>query len=83
MRPARRRPRLALEDGATAPNEVWSWDITKLEGPAKWTCFHLYVILDIFSRNVVGWMLAERESAALAEQLIDEPSSAMPFLTAG
>jgi putative transposase len=57
---------------ATAPNEIWSWDITKLKGPAKWTCFHLYVILDIFSRNVVGWMLAERESAALAEQLIEE-----------
>ena len=56
---------------ATAPNQVWSWDITKLKGPAKWTCFHLYVILDIFSRNVVGWMIAERESATLAEQLID------------
>lgn len=55
---------------ATAPNEVWSWDITKLKGPAKWTCFHLYVILDIFSRQVVGWLIAERESAELAEQLI-------------
>ena len=51
---------------------VWSWDITKLEGPVKWTYFHLYVILDIFSRYVVGWMVAERESAALAERLIDE-----------
>jgi len=55
---------------ATRPNEVWSWDITKLKGPAKWTCFHLYVILDIFSRYVVGWMVAHRESAELAEQLI-------------
>ena len=51
-------------------NQVWSWDITKLKGPAKWTCFHLYVILDIFSRHVVGWLIAERESAELAEQLI-------------
>jgi transposase InsO family protein len=55
---------------AVRPNEVWSWDITKLKGPAKWTCFHLYVILDIFSRYVVGWLLAHRESALLAEQLI-------------
>lgn len=55
---------------AIAPNEVWSWDITKLKGPIKWTCFHLYVILDIFSRYVVGWMIAPRESAELAEQLI-------------
>lgn len=57
---------------ATGPNQVWSWDITKLKGPAKWTCFHLYVILDIFSRCVVGWMIALRESAELAEQLIAE-----------
>ena len=57
---------------ATAPNQVWSWDITKLKGPAKWTCFHLYVILDIFSRYVVGWMVAPRETAELAEQLIAE-----------
>jgi putative transposase len=57
---------------ATAPNQVWSWDITKLKGPAKWTAFHLYVILDIFSRHVVGWMIAPRESAELAEQLIAE-----------
>ena len=55
---------------AVRPNEVWSWDISKLKGPAKWTCFHLYVILDIFSRYVVGWMVAQRESAELAEQLI-------------
>lgn len=55
---------------ATAPNQVWSWDITKLKGPRKWSCFHLYVILDIFSRNVVGWMIAHRESATLAQRLI-------------
>ena len=57
---------------ATAPNQVWSWDITKLLGPAKWTYFYLYVILDIFSRYVVGWMIAPAESAALAERLINE-----------
>ena len=57
---------------ATAPNQVWSWDITKLLGPAKWTYFYLYVILDIFSRYVVGWMVAPAESAALAEKLIKE-----------
>jgi putative transposase len=55
---------------AVRPREVWSWDITKLKGPAKWTCFHLYVILDIFSRYIVGWMIAARETAELAEQLI-------------
>jgi putative transposase len=57
---------------ATAPNQVWSWDITKLLGPAKWTYFYLYVILDIFSRYVVGWMLADAESARLAKRLIDD-----------
>lgn len=57
---------------ATAPNQLWSWDITKLLGPQKWTYFHLYVILDVFSRYVVGWMVAHRESAALAEKLIAE-----------
>jgi putative transposase len=55
---------------ATAPNQVWSWDITKLLGPAKWTYFYLYVILDIFSRYVVGWLVAPRESAKLAQRLI-------------
>jgi putative transposase len=55
---------------ATAPNQVWSWDITKLLGPAKWTYFHLYVILDIFSRYVVGWMVAGRETSELAKRLI-------------
>jgi putative transposase len=55
---------------ATAPNEVWSWDITKLRGLQKWSWFYLYVILDIFSRYVVGWMVAGRETAALAEVLI-------------
>jgi len=57
---------------ATAPNQVWSWDITKLLGPQKWTYYYLYVILDIFSRYVVGWMLAHRESADLAARLIRE-----------
>jgi putative transposase len=55
---------------ATGPNQVWSWDITKLHGPAKWTYYYLYVVLDIYSRYVTGWMLATRESAALAEKLI-------------
>ncbi|MFQ5891150.1 MAG: IS3 family transposase [Gemmatimonadota bacterium] len=55
---------------ATGPNQVWSWDITKLLGPVKWTYFYLYVILDIFSRYAVGWMVAHREGAALAERLI-------------
>jgi len=57
---------------ATKPNELWSWDITKLLGPAKWTYYYLYVILDVFSRFVVGWMIAERESASLAKELIAE-----------
>jgi len=57
---------------AVAPNQVWSWDITKLKGPVKWTYFYLYVILDIYSRYVVGWMLARRESASLAKRLITE-----------
>lgn len=57
---------------ATGPNQVWSWDITKLRGPVKWVYFYLYVMLDIFSRYVVGWLLAESESSALAEQLIAE-----------
>ena len=57
---------------ATGPNQVWSWDITKLRGPKKWTYFYLYVILDIFSRYVVGWMIADNESAALAKRLIAE-----------
>jgi putative transposase len=57
---------------ATEPNRVWSWDITKLLGPVKWSYFYLYVILDIFSRYAVGWMVAERESATLAKRLIHE-----------
>ena len=64
--PAKVKPELV----ATEPNQVWSWDITKLRGPAKWTYYYLYVILDIYSRYVVGWMVATRESAALAEVLI-------------
>lgn len=57
---------------ATRPNELWSWDITKLLGPTKWTYYYLYVVLDVFSRYTVGWMLAQRESARLAEKLIAE-----------
>jgi putative transposase len=64
--PAYQKPELL----AIGPNQVWSWDITKLLGPAKWTYFYLYVLLDIFSRYVVGWMVASRESATLAEKLI-------------
>jgi putative transposase len=55
---------------ATRPNELWSWDITKLLGPTRWTYYYLYVLLDVFSRYVVGWLLAEREAAVLAGQLI-------------
>ncbi len=57
---------------ATGPNQVWSWDITKLLGPQKWSYYYLYVILDIYSRYVVGWMLAHREAASLASRLIRE-----------
>jgi putative transposase len=64
--PAYARPELL----ATGPRELWSWDITKLKGPAKWTWFYLYVLLDVFSRYVPGWLVATRESAALAERLI-------------
>jgi len=66
--PTYKKPELIAE----APNQVWSWDITKLLGPTTWSYFHLYVIIDIFSRYVVGWMVADRESATLASQLIDE-----------
>jgi putative transposase len=57
---------------ATRPNELWSWDITKLHGPQKWTYFYLYVILDVYSRYVVGWMVAHAESSTLASKLIEE-----------
>ncbi len=57
---------------ATGPNQVWSWDITKLKGPVKWSYFYLYVILDIFSRMVVGWLVAERERSDIARELIEE-----------
>lgn len=64
--PAYTKPELL----ANNPNQVWSWDITKLKGPAKWNYFYLYVILDIFSRYVVGWMVADCESSQLAKRLI-------------
>lgn len=57
---------------AAAPNEVWVWDITKLKGPVKWGYFHLYVLLDLFSRYIVGWLLASHESASHAARLISE-----------
>lgn len=57
---------------ATGPNQVWSWDITKLLGPTKWVYYHLYVIMDIFSRYVVGWLIADCESQELARKLIHE-----------
>ena len=70
--PARVKPELV----ATAPNQCWSWDITKLHGPAKWTYYYLYVLLDIYSRYVVGWMVASREAASLAERLLGDAIAA-------
>jgi putative transposase len=55
---------------ATGPNQLWSWDITKLRGPVKWSYYYLYVILDVFSRYVVGWLIAEQEQERLAQELI-------------
>lgn len=66
--PAYSKPQLL----ATGPNQLWSWDITKLRGPAKWTYYYLYTILDVFSRYVPGWLIAECESSRLAQQLIAE-----------
>ena len=66
--PAYAKPELL----ATHPNQVWSWDITKLRGPVMWTYYYLYVILDVYSRYVVGWMIADRESEELAQELIRE-----------
>jgi len=68
LHPSYQKPELM----ATAPNQLWSWDISKLLGPVKWTYFYLYVILDVFSRYVTGWMVAYRESAELAKRLIEE-----------
>lgn len=64
--PAYAKPELL----ATGPNQLWSWDITKLRGPAKWSYYYLYVILDVFSRYVVGWLIAEQESEILAKELV-------------
>jgi putative transposase len=66
--PAYQKPELLAE----RPNQVWSWDITKLMGPTKWSYFYLYVILDIFSRRVVGWCVADAESAGLFRPLFDD-----------
>lgn len=65
-RPVYRRPELL----ATGPNQLWTWDITKLRGPVKWQYYYLYVVLDVYSRCVVGWLLAECESAQLAKELL-------------
>jgi putative transposase len=70
--PAHAKPELV----ATGPNQVWSWDITKLRGPYKWRWFQLYVILDVYSRYVPAWLVAPRESAALAEELITDAIAA-------
>ena len=74
--PSYRKPELL----ATAPNQLWSWDITKLLGPAQWTYFYLYVILDVFSRYVTGWMVAMRENAELAKRLIQDSCSQQRIL---
>lgn len=74
--PHYRKPELL----ATAPNQVWSWDITKLRGPAKWSSYCLYVVLDIFSRYVVGWLLAERESELLAQRLLADTVAKYPVV---
>lgn len=70
-RPAHVKPELC----ATAPNQVYAWDITKLHGPRKWTYFYLYTVIDIYSRYVVGWMVADRESSELARHLLAETVS--------
>lgn len=66
--PHYKRPELL----ATKANQLWSWDLTKLLGPAKWTYFYLYVVMDVYSRYVVGWMVAHRESNSLAQNLLEE-----------
>lgn len=66
--PVYQKPELLAE----APNQVWSWDITKLMGPTKWSYFYLYVIIDIFSRRIVGWHVADAETAALFKPLFDD-----------
>ncbi len=66
--PAYAKPELLAE----RPNELWSWDISKLKGPAKWTYFYLYVILDVFSRYVVGWTVQHQENGQLAKALIEQ-----------
>ena len=59
---------------ATAPNQLWSWDITRLMGPSKGGYSHLYVIIDFYSRFITGWMIADRESTDLATRFIPIPS---------
>ena len=71
--PVYQKPELLAE----GPNQVWSWDITKLMGPVKWTYFYLYVIIDIFSRRVVGWHVADTESATCSSCCSRTPSQSM------
>lgn len=71
-RQASHPPRVKPELVAHGPNQCWSWDITKLAGPAKWTYYYLYSIIDIYSRYTVGWMVATRESRELAERLLGD-----------
>jgi putative transposase len=76
VHPAAKKPELL----ATTPNQIYSWDITKLLGPVKWTCYYLYVVIDIYSRYVPGWMLAHTENARLARRCSPRspPSRASP-----
>ena len=70
VRSRKGHPRPELK--ATSPNQVWSWDTTRLRGPVKWSFYYLYVVIDIYSRYVVGWMVALREAAYLAERLLQD-----------
>jgi putative transposase len=74
--PRHARPELL----ATQPNQLWSWDITRLLGPATWTYYYLYVVMDVFSRYVVGWMVAHAEQAVLAERLLAETTAKQQIL---
>ena len=69
--PAYARPELL----AARPNAVWSWDITKLKGPATWTYYYLYAVLDVFSRYIVGWTVQQRESGEIAKDLIGQATT--------
>lgn len=74
----RNLPSIALRPPVTGPSQIWSWDITKLRGPGKGDWYHLYVLIDIYSRYVVGWTLAAREDSLIAEELIRETNGVVP-----